>query len=315
MTLKDKSQLIKQWVIEQGFDACGITKVREAREQKQHFLQWIEKKYHGQMSYMARNIDKRLNPALLVNEAKSIIVVLMNYKQPQNLLLKLKKYRISQYAWGLDYHYIIKQRLKKVLKLINEHFGPVNARIFTDSAPVLEIYWAQQAGLGWIGKNSLLITKQGSYFFIGEIILDLELYYDKPFKKNFCSSCNRCIEACPTNAIVSPQIVDARKCISYNTIEYKGEFEANVKLHNWIFGCDICQQVCPWNTKSKYTLIEEFYPKKELRQLSDEQLKNLSKEQFKQVFAKTPVVRTGFLGLMRNIKQVNLENNKNLNNL
>ena len=253
------------------------------------------------MQYMARNMDKRLNPAQLVPGAQSIIVVLMDYLPAGGL--NLKKYKISRYAWGQDYHYVIKKRLAKLLSLMQQEFGSVQGRAFTDSAPVLERFWAQQAGLGWIGKNSLLITKHGSYFFIGELIVDIELEYDSPFEKNFCGTCTRCIDACPTSAIIQPQVVDARRCISYLTIEYRGNFSGQTNLHGWVFGCDICQKVCPWNNRAKPTTIKEFQPSEHLQSLTDQRLENMTKPEFKKIFRHSPVERTGYKGLMRNVRQ------------
>ena len=301
MTLREKSRLIKQWAHDLGFAACGITRVREIEEEREHLLQWLENNYHGTMSYMERNMDKRLNPAQLVPGARSIIVVLMDYLPAGSL--SLNRYKISRYAWGKDYHYVIKQRLYQLLELMRGQWGQVHGRAFTDSAPVLERYWAQQAGLGWIGKNSLLLTKKGSYFFIGELIVDMELEYDQPWEMNFCGTCTRCLDACPTDAIVQPKVVDARRCLSYLTIEYRGDFSQETKLHGWVFGCDICQQVCPWNRHARPTQIKEFTPKPELLNLTDEQLEKLTKPEFKQIFRHTPVERTGYKGLMRNIKQ------------
>ncbi len=312
MTLAEKSGKIKQWAKELGFAACGITRVREAQEQREHLLQWLENNYHGTMAYMARNVDKRLNPAQLVPGARSIIVVLMDYLPANDL--NLQKYKISRYAWGMDYHFVIKKRLRQLLGRMQQQWGQVQGRAFTDSAPVLERFWAQQAGLGWIGKNSLLLTKKGSYFFIGELIVDIELEYDRPWEKNFCGTCTRCMDACPTGAIVQPQVVDARRCLSYLTIEYRGDFTDQTQLHGWVFGCDICQQVCPWNRHAQPTQIEELRPRPDLLNLTDEQLENLTKQEFKQIFRRTPVERTGFKGLVRNVRQnqkTALEKNNN----
>ena len=301
MTPREKSEKIKQWAKELGFSACGITRVREATEEKEHLHKWLEQNYHGTMQYMERNVDKRLNPAQLVPGARSIIVVLMDYLPAEQL--SLRKYKISRYAWGKDYHFVIKQRLGQLLELMQHEFGQAQGRAFTDSAPVLERYWAQQAGLGWIGKNSLLITKRGSYFFIGELIVDTELDYDQPWEKNFCGTCTKCIDACPTGAIVRPTVVDARKCISYQTIEYHGDFTQDINLHGWVFGCDICQQVCPWNRHAQETQISEFQPSEALKLLKDEQLEKITKPEFKHVFRHTPVERTGYKGLVRNVQQ------------
>ncbi len=307
MTLEEKSRQIKQWAKELGFSACGITAARPIDEEKENFRRWLQQNFHGEMKYMERNVDKRLNPQLLVPGARSIIVVLMNYF-PQHRL-NLKQYKISKYAWGKDYHFVIKKRLWQLLKLMQENFPPVNGRAFVDSAPVLERYWAVQAGLGWIGKNSLLITRQGSYFFIGELIVATELAYDRPFEKNYCGGCTRCIDACPTGAIVRPHIVDARRCLSYLTIEKRGEFSGPVDLHNWVFGCDVCQDVCPWNTKARFTNIEDFTPNDYLKSLTDVDIEKLSPQQFKKAFKNTPVERTKYQGFMRNVYTVkeNLE--------
>ncbi len=301
MTKSEKSSQIKQWARELGFSACGITRVREASEQRDHLIRWLENNYNGRMEYMARNVDKRLNPAQLVPGARSIIVVLMDYLPAGRL--SLRQYKISRYAWGTDYHYVIKKRLRQLLERMQHQWGQVQARAFTDSAPVLERYWAQQAGLGWIGKNSLLLTKQGSYFFIGELIVDIELEYDQPWEKNFCGTCTRCLDACPTHAIVQPRVVDARKCISYLTIEYRGDFSAETQLHGWVFGCDICQQVCPWNRHARPTAVEEFAPRPDLLSLTDKKLESLTKPEFNKIFRHTPVERTGYKGLMRNVRQ------------
>ncbi len=300
MTLKEKSGLIKNQCQKLGFDSCGIVPAEELREEKKFLEFWLSQGFHGEMKYMERNLDKRTNPALLVPGAKSIIIGLINYYPATKL--KLKHYKISKYAWGQDYHFVVKKRLWSLLRFINENIGPAHGRAFSDSAPVLEQALAVRAGLGWIGKNSLLITKKGSYFFIGELIIDIELAYDVPFTKNFCGNCTACIQACPTQAIIQPRVVDARKCISYLTIEKRGEFDQPVDLHGWVFGCDICQDVCPWNKKAIATKIPEFTPKKELTELTDEKLEKLTKQEFNKIFKNTPVERTGYKGLMRNIK-------------
>ena len=300
MTLVEKSNFIKNECKKLGFSDCGIVPAQELREEKKFFQWWLEQGFNGEMKYLERNLDKRTNPALLVPGAKSVIVVLANYFPKQRP--KTKHYKISKYAITSDYHYVIKEKLRKLLKIINEKIQPTNGRAFTDSAPLLEQALAVRAGLGWIGKNSLLITKKGSYFFIGELLIDLELAYDVPFTKNFCGNCTACIDACPTNAIIEPKVVDARRCISYLTIEKRGEFEQPVELSGWIFGCDICQEACPWNKKAIVTQIPEFTPKKEILELSDKTLESLTKPEFKKIFKHTPVERTGYKGIIRNIK-------------
>ncbi len=302
MTKAEKTQKIKQKAKELGFFACGIAPVYTLAEEEEHLRQWLEQNYHGQMKYMENHFDKRLAPQKLVEGAKSIIVVLMSYYTGETL--KSDKYIISKYAYGHDYHNIIKQRLWQLLKYINDEIEPTQGRPFTDSAPVLERAWALRAGLGWIGKNSLLLTKNGSYFFIGDLITDLELEYDKPLDKEYCGSCTRCIDACPTGAIVKPYVVDARKCLSYLTIEYKGEFNPQTNLHNRMFGCDICQDVCPWNNKAVKTPVKEFYPTDELKNMTDKDWEKLDKTKFNKLFKKSAVKRTKYEGLMRNIKQI-----------
>ncbi len=300
MTLSGKSEKIKQFCRQLGFDDCGIVKAAELSDQKRFLRQWLDNGFYGEMAYMTRNFDKRLNPALLVPGAKSVIVVLLNYFPVQNL--KLRHYKISKYAYGQDYHLVIKKRLWQLLELINRQIEPARGRAFTDSAPLLEKALAVRAGLGWIGKNSLLLTRRGSFFFIGELVIDLELAYDTPYVKSHCGNCTACIDACPAGALVEPYVLDARKCISYLTIEKRGEFENPVKLDGWVFGCDVCQDVCPWNKKAIPTAIDEFSPKPDLAGLTDERLESLTKQEFKKVFKGTPVERAKYEGFMRNVK-------------
>lgn len=300
MTLADKSNLIKSECKKLGFSDCGIVPAQELKEEKKFLQWWLEQGFHGEMKYLERNLDKRTNPALLVPGAKSVVVALLNYYPKQKP--RLEHYKISKYALFTDYHYVIKQKLRKLHQIIEQKIQPTSGRAFTDSAPLLEQALAVRAGLGWIGKNSLLLTKKGSYFFIGELVIDLELAYDIPFTKNFCGNCTSCIDACPTGAIIKPHTVDARRCISYLTIEKRGEFEQPVNLHGWIFGCDICQDACPWNKKAIASTTPEFEPKPEILSLTDKNLENLTKPEFKKIFKHTPVERTGYKGLIRNIK-------------
>ncbi len=302
MTPKRKSEKIKQFALEIGFDDVGIVEADFLHEEKQHLEEWLDNGYNAEMRYMNNHFDKRLNPKLLVENAKSIIVVIKNYypsqKQAKDTL------QVSKYAYFGDYHNIIKKKLRNLFDKINTEVAEINGRVFVDSAPVLEKIWAKKANLGWIGKNSLLLTKQGSYFFIGEIICDLPLEYDTPQIKDYCGTCTKCIDACPTKAIVEPYIIDANKCISYLTIEKKGDFDKNLNLNfkNYIFGCDICQDVCPWNKKSEPTDDKDFEANFLLLSLKYENWQNLSKQTFNKIFKNSAVKRTKYEGLTRNIK-------------
>ncbi len=302
MTPKRKSEKIKQFALEIGFDDVGIVEADFLHEEKQHLEEWLDNGYNAEMRYMNNHFDKRLNPKLLVENAKSIIVVIKNYypsqKQAKDTL------QVSKYAYFGDYHHIIKKKLRNLFDKINTEVAEINGRVFVDSAPVLEKIWAKKANLGWIGKNSLLLTKQGSYFFIGEIICDLPLEYDTPQIKDYCGTCTKCIDACPTKAIVEPYIIDANKCISYLTIEKKGDFDKNLNLNfkNYIFGCDICQDVCPWNKKSEPTDDKDFEPNFLLLSLKYDDWQNLSKQTFNKIFKNSAVKRTKYEGLTRNIK-------------
>ncbi len=283
--------------------SCGISKVEFLEKEATYLENWLNNNYHGKMAYMANHFDKRLNPALLVDGAKSVISVLLNY-YPKTDLFQDKDFKISKYAYGTDYHFVIKHKLKELLKYIVEEVGEVNARVFTDSAPVLDKAWAEKSGLGWQGKNGMLISKQkGSFFFVGEIILDLDLVYDQP-TLNHCGSCTKCIDACPTDAITSANIIDGSKCISYLTIELKDELIPNQfkdQMQGWIYGCDICQDVCPWNRFSVPHKEPEFEPHPEL-ELTD--WHELTEEIFKSIFKNSAVKRTKYNGLKRNISFV-----------
>lgn len=298
------TQRIKQFATDLGFDAVGITEATFLSSDEQYLKQWLSEGYQAEMSYMERNIEKRLDASKLVKNAKSVIVVLKNYfppkKQPKDV------YQISKYAYGQDYHYVLKQDLYKLFEFIKTEIKDADGRVFVDSAPVLEKRLAQLAGLGWIGKNSLLLTKKGSFHFIGEIILNAELEYDTPFFNEYCGNCQRCIDACPTGAIVSAYVVDSNKCISYQTIEKKGEFPQNLNLDfaNNIFGCDICQDVCPWNSKASPTDEQGFKLSDELLKMKNHDFENLTEQQFSKLFKKSAVSRTKYSGLMRNINYV-----------
>lgn len=293
------TQSIKEYASTLGFSACGITPVSELSEEKTHFLEWLKAGYHGELAYMERNQHLRFSPAQLVEGTRSIIVVLVNYytenKQPDDAP------RIARYAYGKDYHFVVKDKLKALLAHIQEIEPSAEGRFFADSAPVLEHALACRAGLGWIGKNSLLVTRQGSYFFIGELLLNLELEYDIPQLANYCGNCRKCVEACPTQAIVKEGVVDASKCISYHTIERKGEIPVSANIENRIFGCDICQEVCPWNRKASPHNHPEFMPGAFI-DLDKSEWENLTKEDFKKYFSKSPLERAGYNGLKKSIE-------------
>lgn len=302
--LSHNSKLIKEKAIALGFAACGIAKARKLDEEQEQLQGFLDKNYHGEMGYLANHFEKRLDPTELVPQAKSVIVVLLNYF-PEQLQKGTDTPVISKYAYGKDYHLVIKDKLKVLFDYINHHIQPIEGRMFTDSAPVLERAWAVQAGLGWIGKNGLLINKElGSFFFIAELIIDLELEYDRPFEKEHCGSCNQCLSACPTQALVEPYVLDARKCISYLTIELKHEIpkEFQGKLMRRAFGCDICQDVCPWNQRTTAHRVEEFKPHPDFLPMSKENWNSLSREQFNEIFRKSTVKRAGFDKLKQNLR-------------
>jgi epoxyqueuosine reductase len=296
---------IKTKARELGLLDCVILPVEFLSEEELPFRNWLGKEMHGQMEYMARNIEKRLDPSLLFKNAKSIIIALLNYF-PSEAQTDIKAPVLSKYAFGTDYHFVFKDKLKSLLAFIQQEIQPCDGRSFVDSAPVLERAWAKRAGLGWVGKNSNLISvNHGSFFFIGELILDIELPFDEPKLVNdHCGKCTRCIDACPSKAIIADRVVDARKCISYQTIELKGELDENLKgqFENRVFGCDICQDVCPWNLKSEKNTESEFTPNPRLLQLSQSEWYNMEKPLFDELFKKSAVKRTGFDGLKRNLR-------------
>lgn len=297
------TQKIKNEAIRLGFSFCGISKSEFLEDDAPHLENWLNQNRHGKMQYMENYFDKRLNPALLVEGSKSVISLMYNYFPLQQQ--REDSFKISKYAYGEDYHHVIKNKLKELVQFITTEVGEINARIFTDSAPILERAWAKKSGLGWIGKNSMLINpKQGSFFFLAEIILDVEFDYDAPIK-DYCGTCNACVEACPTEAILPNKVIDGSKCISYFTIELKDEIlpnEVKGKFNDWMFGCDICQDVCPWNSFSKPTSELLFSPNLELLNYSKKQWTELTEEIFNELFKKSAVKRTKFEGLKRNIK-------------
>ncbi len=304
MALQQISVLIKEKANSLGFLDCAILPVSFLKEEEERFGQWISEKKHGEMGYMARNIDKRLNPELLIDNAKTILIVLLNYF-PKETQADKNAPVLSKYAYGIDYHFVMKDKLKQLLQFIQAEIRPCGGRPFVDSAPVLERAWARKAGLGWIGKNSNLISPiHGSFCFIGELILDIELPYDEPkLVRDHCGRCTKCIDACPTKAIVAERVVDARKCISYQTIELRGNLDENLKgqFENRIFGCDICQDVCPWNLKAEPHTEPAFEPHPKLLQLKKEDWMNMEKPLFNDLFKNSPVKRTGYKGLQRNL--------------
>jgi epoxyqueuosine reductase len=300
------SQLIKQKAEKFGFQSCGISKAEFLEEEAPSLETWLNKGYHGEMQYMENNFDKRLNPTLLVDGAKSVISLSYNYF-PKVKIDEINNFKISKYAYGEDYHEVIKDILKNMVAEIQEEIGEFGFRVFVDSAPVLEKAWARKSGLGWVGKNANLITKKhGSFYFLAEIICDLELEYDLAVTDH-CGSCRACIDACPTQAIVSDRIVDGSKCISYATIELKNEIPDyfNGKMDDWIFGCDVCQDVCPWNRFSAPTLQEKFAPNFQKLNFRKNEWKELTQELFSEIFKKSAIKRTKFSGLMRNVNLLN----------
>jgi epoxyqueuosine reductase len=305
--VKTHTEIIKNTMYHHGFSFCGISKSGFLQEEEPRLTQWLKNNFHGKMTYMENHFDKRLDTTKLVEGSKSVISVLCNYytDKKQN---DVRSPKISKYAFGEDYHHVIKDKLVIVIEELQQQIGKFDFRVFTDSAPVLDKAWAKKSGLGWIGKNSNLVTKeQGSFFFIAEIICDLELEYDGPIK-DYCGSCTACIDECPTEAIVSPHVVDGSKCISYFTIELKDEIlpkEIKGKMDNWMFGCDICQDVCPWNRFSKKHNEPLFEPKAELLLMKKNEWKELTAEIFQELFKRSAVKRTKFEGLKRNIDFLN----------
>lgn len=302
ISLADRSKLIKAKATELGFSSCGISKAEFLEEEAPRLEQWLNSGMHGTMQWMENHFDKRLDPTKLVPGAKSVISFTLNYFPKKQQVADAPK--LSKYAYGEDYHFVIKDKLKDMLSFIHDEIGEVDGRAFVDSAPVLDRVWAARSGLGWIGKHSLLLTKkEGSFFFIGELILDLDLEPDGP-TTDHCGSCTACIDACPTDAIIQPQVVDGSKCISYLTIELKEAIPASFKtqMDDWAFGCDVCQDVCPWNRFSKPTTEERFKPKEGLLEMNREEWMDITEEVFKELFKRSAVKRTKLEGLKRNLK-------------
>lgn len=298
------AQIIKTEAKNLGFDFCGIAKAEFLEEEAFKLESWLNKNYHGRMSYMSNHFDKRLDPTKLVEGAKTVVSLIYNYFPEKTLPNGPEDYKLAKYAYGEDYHFVIKNKLKSLLKLLQEKIGDFGGRAFVDSAPIMERQWARKSGLGWLGKNSLLLNQQmGSFFFLAELIIDLKVTPDVPILKDYCGTCTKCIDACPTEAIVQPGIVDGSKCISYFTIELKDQIpnEVKGKFENWVFGCDICQDVCPWNRFSKPHNEPAFEPHPDLKNMSKGDWEEITEDTFNRVFKKSAVKRAKYSGFLRNI--------------
>lgn len=302
--LQQHTSFIKKSAESLGFDYCGIARTVKLDDDALRLERWLKLGMHGSMQYMENYFEQRVDPTRLLPGAKSVITLLKNY-YPQKLQ-KSDVPKISKYAFGKDYHEVIKKQLSLLLRLMKEHIGEINGRGFVDSAPVLERTWAQRSGLGWIGKNGNLITKQsGSFYFIATLITDLELVYDDPFVKDYCGTCTKCIDACPTEAILPDKVIDGSRCISYFTIELKEQLipgEMKGKFDSWMFGCDVCQDVCPWNRFSRSHHEADFTPIPEILNLSMNEWEAMTEENFRKIFIDSPLRRSGFKGIQRNLK-------------
>lgn len=299
------AQSLKSIAQRLGFEACGIAKAGFLEEEAPRLENWLNQNYQGEMGYLANHFDKRLDPTKLVPGAKTVVSLIYNYYPENKLPEDPDSIKLAKYAYGEDYHFVIKDKLKTFIELIREEIGEVEGRAFVDSAPVMERQWAQKSGLGWLGKNSLLLNRKvGSFFFLTELIIDLEAQPDTPLSKDYCGTCTACVDACPTDAIAKAGVVDGSRCISYLTIELKdaipSEFQG--KMENWAFGCDICQDVCPWNRFSKPHSEPKFIPDPELRDFSNQDWIEMTEDTFRKVFKKSPLKRTKFAGLRRNIE-------------
>jgi epoxyqueuosine reductase len=303
-TKSSHTNLIREFARHLGFDHCGIARAQRLDDDARRLEEWLGKGMHGSMKYMENHFDMRVDPAKLVPGAKSVITLLINYFPKEEQVDD--SYKISKYAYGSDYHEVIRSKLRTFLELIHEKIGEVHGRGFVDSAPVLERSWAQRSGTGWIGKSGNLITKKGgTFFFIATLITDLELDYDDPFAKDYCGTCTKCIDACPTEAILDNKVVDGSRCISYHTIELRDLMipsEMQGKFSNWMFGCDVCQDVCPWNRFSRPTQEQGFAPLPGVLNFTTKDWEELTEESFKKIFRNSPIRRTKYTGLMRNIR-------------
>lgn len=302
--VEERTNFVKATARRLGFSFCGISRAEFLDEEAPKLEEWLNRGYQGKMGYLENFFDKRLDPTLLVPGAKSVVSLLYNYFPKQEL--GGSTYKIARYAYGEDYHTVVREKLNTFMDELRSAIGDVNGRAFVDSAPVMERAWAKRSGLGWIGKNSLLLNRDaGSYFFLAELIIDLELNYDGPIK-DYCGTCTACMDACPTDAIPEPYVVDGSKCISYFTIELKEEIPSDVhgKFDNWIFGCDICQEVCPWNRFAKPHEEPRFDPPKELRSMTTNDWREITEERFRYVFRNSPLKRTKYQGIKRNLRFV-----------
>jgi epoxyqueuosine reductase len=311
-TLHNYTSITKSIATQLGFAYCGIAKAELLSDDARRLETWLHQGMHGKMQYMENHFDKRIDPTKLVDDAKSVITLLLNYYPSETQIADAPK--IAKYAYGQDYHDVIREKLHQFLALMNAQIGEIHGRGFVDSAPVLERAWALKSGLGWIGKNGNIINKQaGSFYFIATLIVDIELEYDNPFLKDYCGTCTKCIDACPTDAILPNKIVDGNKCISYYTIELKDALiDSNKNFEGWAFGCDVCQDVCPWNRFSKANTEIKFTPIPEILNLSTKQWQEMSEENFKIIFKDSPIKRSKFSGIQRNIKLIASQQSTNL---
>lgn len=307
-TIQRHTDLIKKTALHYGFHYCGIAKAQVLDEDARRLESWLSKGMQGSMQYMENHFDLRIDPSKLVPGARSVITMLMNYFPAEQQSATAPK--ISKYAFGNDYHEVIRSKLKLFLQHLKENIGEINGRGFVDSAPVLERAWAQKAGIGWIGKNGNLITRQsGSFFFIATLIVDLQLQYDDAFAKDYCGTCTRCIDECPTDAILPDKVIDGSKCISYLTIELKDALipeKMKGRFDNWMFGCDVCQDVCPWNRFSKPTNEKSLIPLQQILNFSTTDWEEMTEESFKQIFKNSALKRTRFEGIKRNLKFISI---------
>ena len=304
------AQLLKATAKRLGFNFCGIAKADFLAEEAPKLEEWLRRDYQGRMGYLSNHFDKRLDPRKLVDGAKTVVSLLYNYYPEKSLPQGSEDLKLAKYAYGKDYHDVIQEKLREFLSCLKDEIGEIHGRSFVDSAPILERQWAQRAGLGWIGKNSLLLNRSmGSFFFLAELVIDLEATPDLPTTKDYCGTCTACIDACPTEAIVEPGVVDGSRCISYLTIELKEAIPATFsgQMDNWVFGCDICQDVCPWNRFSTPHREPGFSPSSELQSFTSQDWRELTEETFKRVFAGSAVNRTKYKGIKRNVDFLSIE--------
>lgn len=302
--VEKNASIIKSTAKALGFDFCGIAKAGFLEDEAPKLEEWLNRNYQGQMGYLANHFDKRLDPTKLVEGAKTVISLVYNYYPKEQLPSGKSDIKLAKYAYGEDYHFVIREKLNQFLETLRKEIGEIDGRGFVDSAPVMERQWAEKAGLGWRGKNSLLLNRgMGSFYFLSELIIDLEVTPDPPMTKDFCGTCTACIDACPTDAIVDNGVIDGSRCISYLTIELKDAIpnEFKEKMENWAFGCDICQDVCPWNRFSKPNQEQRFDPNDELKNFSNTDWQEITEETFGKIFKKSALKRTKLAGIKRNV--------------